>query len=671
MSAHSKVVIERDVIHWGESGGSSHGSKPSKKVKKDKKHEPWKPCLQLDEPLLPQFFPKNDKNDFVRDYFQKNVVVSRDFDLSQVSNTLFDLDPKKMLSETASDQIHVWLKSFSKSTNGKEDDTVQVLDSITVEDPEQALKLYQAGHSLYCRASAEFESLVVMKLANELQYGIRNVLHNDRFRRGEVEMFFSRANHYTDFHSDFQENFTLQLSGSKRWIFQESKAVHPIRGCTPHFNLSGSNSDVVEQQIKVLRLGNPSFSSVDFRASSEDRPHTSVVLHPGDIMYHPAGVWHRVECLEDSISINISLTAVSYADIFCSSLQQILLENPRWRSAVFPSRLSQSSHKEDALSVMKSLLSAVPTMVSSMSAADFLPAPMLHEHLPHSTEESESMGKQTDEAEEDEEDVDDESGSVNSDEISEDAMEEDLDDLEEVGSDNDDNDEFVEVKEGDSDDEDEENSGRGKRLKIVVADVLIAETREIAISSLSSSPVSIETEKESNGTSLPKKRKASDHDEPRLRFRFNPAALLITDQDLTLLSTSSDDGFRKYVINIGFGNETLESACRAELIVASPYQGWMDTIIRRYQEFSEAKYAALIRFNQSHSNVLPSSVWISSSFSAEDILGDRAGKATVKKAKVAKNDVVKSNAAYASEMLECERLLLGLFQAGLLTPVTV
>jgi ribosomal protein L16 Arg81 hydroxylase len=33
----------------------------------------------------------------------------------------------------------------------------------------------------------------------------------------EIEIFLSRAGNYTDFHTDFQENFTLQISGRKRW----------------------------------------------------------------------------------------------------------------------------------------------------------------------------------------------------------------------------------------------------------------------------------------------------------------------------------------------------------------------------------------------------------------------------------------------------------------------
>lgn len=115
-----------------------------------------------------------------------------------------------------------------------------------------------------------------------------------------------------DFHTDFQENFTIQLSGTKKWIFRESTAVAPLRGCTPHFKALGKDkssssssilgfdqtaTDLNEQQIKVLRLGDSSFSArqyVDAAAKGEDDARKAgqehfVVLGPGDVMYHPAG----------------------------------------------------------------------------------------------------------------------------------------------------------------------------------------------------------------------------------------------------------------------------------------------------------------------------------------------------------------------------------------------
>lgn len=42
---------------------------------------------------------------------------------------------------------------------------------------------------------------------------------------------------------------------------------------------------------------------------------TVIDLEEGDILYHPAGIWHSVECTsEESISINFSLRQVRWAD---------------------------------------------------------------------------------------------------------------------------------------------------------------------------------------------------------------------------------------------------------------------------------------------------------------------------------------------------------------------
>lgn len=71
-----------------------------------------------------------------------------------------------------------------------------------------------------------------------------------------------------------------------------------MRGCTPHFKALGKEkssilgvdqaaTDLSEQQLKVLRLGDSSFSAHQY-VQAADQEH-SVVLGPGDVMYHPAG----------------------------------------------------------------------------------------------------------------------------------------------------------------------------------------------------------------------------------------------------------------------------------------------------------------------------------------------------------------------------------------------
>ena len=47
-----------------------------------------------------------------------------------------------------------------------------------------------------------------------------------------------------------------------------------------------------------------------------------VTLHPGDVLYTPAGMWHRVECVDDSVSINVSLMGATWADLIADAAER-------------------------------------------------------------------------------------------------------------------------------------------------------------------------------------------------------------------------------------------------------------------------------------------------------------------------------------------------------------
>ena len=72
----------------------------------------------------------------------------------------------------------------------------------------------------------------------------------DGDNRGEIETFVSRSGHVTDWHFDFMENFTYQLSGRKRWKIAPGPPA-PLRGCTPHYK---EEVGVVEMQAKIHKL---------------------------------------------------------------------------------------------------------------------------------------------------------------------------------------------------------------------------------------------------------------------------------------------------------------------------------------------------------------------------------------------------------------------------------
>eukprot|EP01039_Chlorochromonas_danica_P007203 gene7203-7969_t len=476
--------------------------------------------------LLKTLFASEDSVSLFKEkVFQKNPAVCSNASISALEKAMLGLDVKALLAQTSSEQIHVWLPRRDKAS----------LDSITVDDAEQAYKLFMAGHSLYCRAPAQVEEALVAKALEEMRFGA--VGSTDRFRRGEVETFFSRAGHVTEFHADFQENFTIQLAGSKEWIFRDSTATHPLRGCTPHFN-DEKERDVVEQQLKVLRLGDENFSASQVQGGSS----SSVVLRPGDVLYHPAGLWHKVVCLEDSISINISLTGASYAEVLCSSLQQVLMENHAWRAVV-------SSEPRQALQVMQSLLTSLPNIVQKLTSSDVLPYPALIHG--DSNVRDEDANDEDDDAEEEEEEVVDEDDGEQA-EGSEVEEEED---------------EFEEVEEE----------------AIVSVEEFSDEDFE-ALVRQASSPSSLtsqqdEERKEEGRQDKGKKRKASNKVSPpskkprgdEIHFFLNPLAMILSGEELESAveekEEEEEEEGKLYVIHCGYGNETLESLTRATLLV--------------------------------------------------------------------------------------------------------
>ena len=114
--------------------------------------------------------------------------------------------------------------------------------------------LHRSGsHAAYCRAPPLLEQHLVGNVlrATGLGGGHYHPPHgetvtlggNTTLGRGEVELFISaaaspdtskeRGKHTTGWHTDFQENFTIQLSGIKRWTLRRGRIRHPLRATTP------------------------------------------------------------------------------------------------------------------------------------------------------------------------------------------------------------------------------------------------------------------------------------------------------------------------------------------------------------------------------------------------------------------------------------------------------
>jgi hypothetical protein len=307
------------------------------------------------------------KSDFMEKYFRRRAVhvVTNGGDdrIHPILNSMEGLDPSHILRETSSENIFVWLTNKEKK-----------IESIEVDSADTALSLHHAGHATYCRASPQVEQPLVRHTLAATGMGCGEYdPTNERsmtLGRGEVEVFMSTRSHTTDWHYDFQENFTLQLSGSKRWSLQKGVVQYPLRGCTPHY----AAPEAVESQMKAAHLSNPTFQfgnpkvGVNSEGSVEE-----VVLRPGDFLYHPAGIWHRVETLEPGVSINISLMATNYASITCQALQHFLLRKAIWRETLASGGYARSVPERLNHLLETQLLDDVKEFISQCGAGAIVP----------------------------------------------------------------------------------------------------------------------------------------------------------------------------------------------------------------------------------------------------------------------------------------------------------
>ena len=101
-------------------------------------------------------------------------------------------------------------------------------------------------------------------------------------------------------------------------------------------------------------------------------------MEPGDVLYFPAGMWHKVETLEMGVSINISLMGTTYASLFCKTLEHLLLEKEEWREIICSARQTGC----DAVEKMRALISDLPSAIEKLQnnglAEGMLPPVLRH-----------------------------------------------------------------------------------------------------------------------------------------------------------------------------------------------------------------------------------------------------------------------------------------------------
>jgi ribosomal protein L16 Arg81 hydroxylase len=152
--------------------------------------------------------------------------------------------------------------------------------------------------------------------------GIKTSLHLP----GSVFMTCYASPHGYGFgtHWDCQAVFVLQIEGSKCWRFSAKPAVQwpptllPAAGIVPEL---------------VRRYP---WLEVQFPDAGVEEQFIEQVLSPGDVLFLPAGTWHRARAIGYSLALTIACPPMTVADFIDDLIRGHLSASANWRCNVPP-----------------------------------------------------------------------------------------------------------------------------------------------------------------------------------------------------------------------------------------------------------------------------------------------------------------------------------------------
>lgn len=213
-------------------------------------------------------------------------------DLAFIRQTIGPLDPAR-LAGLAREEAQAWLANDF------------VAHSVFPVDAANAAKFHAAGATLY------FINVPLPALTDSLA----DFLGAPR-RQVIASLFFTPAGGGAAPHFDKNENFTVQLTGAKRWQVGEAPMV-PV---TP--------------DSYTLDTGAITPALAPLLAKAQRPPERIVDLTPGTLFYIPRGTVHHTGAGEPSWSLNLSYSPTMWLDLLRVGLQERLAASPRWRGIV-------------------------------------------------------------------------------------------------------------------------------------------------------------------------------------------------------------------------------------------------------------------------------------------------------------------------------------------------
>jgi len=160
-------------------------------------------------------------------------------------------------------------------------------------------------------------------------------------------------------HYDEVGVFICQLRGAKRWWFSSA----PVVDCPREpFVYSPEGLEKLRQQ------------GIEPTAPPRDSEATSVVLEPGDLLYLPAGTWHRTEAAgRESLALTLGATGGGADQLVTLCLREWLRRDRSWSRAlpfVDPQQLARGELPSAVSDELAERLGRLKRYVAELSVRD-------------------------------------------------------------------------------------------------------------------------------------------------------------------------------------------------------------------------------------------------------------------------------------------------------------
>jgi ribosomal protein L16 Arg81 hydroxylase len=229
---------------------------------------------------------------FFADYWQRRAVTLQlaAEDFARLRDEIGPLDIVRF-AQTAREGTRAWIAND------------YVAHSVVPVDASNASQFFEIGATLY------FLNVPLPRLTD----AFADFLGAPR-EKVIASLFLTPANGGASPHFDKNENFTVQLSGAKRWKVGETPVVS-----------APADGYIYGQKIPESLIG---------LLPKEEPPRRQVELRPGTLLYVPRGTVHATEAGEISWSLNLSYSPSMWLDLVRIALRRRLGRSERWRGSV-------------------------------------------------------------------------------------------------------------------------------------------------------------------------------------------------------------------------------------------------------------------------------------------------------------------------------------------------